>query len=74
MFGLGVLPAAVLGIGMVVLPQSLRWLMNWSLGDSAREVLKRIRETGNVEGELSAIGRTLGEESEGGGKSFLSHG
>lgn len=70
MFAFGVLPAVILGIGMIFLPASPRWLMSRSLGDKAREALARIRNTQDVQGELDDIKETLGEER-GGWKELL---
>lgn len=65
MFAMGVIPALVLGFGMILLPQSPRWLMSRSEKDKAREVLNRIREPEEIEPEISEIETTLGEESGG---------
>ena len=65
MFALGVVPAIVLGIGIFFLPSSPRWLMGQSLADKAREVLKRVRGTQDVEGEIGDIQESLKEESGG---------
>lgn len=63
MFGLGAIPALVLGIGMVFLPESPRWLASHGLVDKARSVLRRIRGTANVEDELQGIQTGLGQQS-----------
>ncbi|MFH1395744.1 MAG: sugar porter family MFS transporter [Candidatus Omnitrophota bacterium] len=65
MFGVGVFPAVILGIGMFFLPESPRWLMSRNLGEIARKVLVKVRGTENVQQEISAIKETLGEESGG---------
>ena len=56
MLGLGVVPAAVLFIGMFFLPESPRWLVGVGRRDEAREVLRRTRDAdADVEGEIEAI-------------------
>jgi len=65
MFALGVVPAVVLGIGIFFLPSSPRWLMSQSLTDRAKEVLKRVRGTQDVDGEIGDIQESLKEESGG---------
>ena len=65
MFAMGIIPAAVLGIGMIFLPASPRWLVSHSLKDKAREVLKGIRDSSSVDEEIKDIENTLGEESGG---------
>jgi sugar porter (SP) family MFS transporter len=65
MFAIGVVPAVVLGIGIFFLPSSPRWLMSRSLTDRARDVLKRVRGTQDVDGEIGAIQESLAEESGG---------
>ena len=65
MFGLGAIPAVMLGIGMLFLPESPRWLANHVLVDKARTVLRRIRGTADVEGELEDIQRSLGQQKGG---------
>jgi SP family galactose:H+ symporter-like MFS transporter len=52
MLGLGVVPGAILGLGMLYLPESPRWLVKLGHKDEARAVLARIRGTENVEAEL----------------------
>jgi SP family galactose:H+ symporter-like MFS transporter len=70
MFAIGVAPAVILGVGVFFLPFSPRWLMSRSLPDKAREVLKRVRGTDNVENEIRDIAVSLEEEA-GGWKEFL---
>jgi len=55
MFGLAGIPALALGIGMVFVPESPRWLVGRALPDKARAVLRQIRGTANVEPELEEI-------------------
>jgi sugar porter (SP) family MFS transporter len=62
MFGLGVIPAVMFGIGMWFLPESPRWLASHALHDQARAVLMRFRGTPNVDGELQSIQSSLGQQ------------
>jgi sugar porter (SP) family MFS transporter len=56
MFGLAAIPAAVLALGMTVLPESPRWLVEHARVDQAREVLGRLRGRGaDVDAEIRAI-------------------
>lgn len=59
MLGLAAIPAMILGIGMLPLPDTPRWLVNHNEMDKARKVLKRIRGTVDVEGELNDIQSSL---------------
>lgn len=70
MFGIGVLPAIILGTGMFFLPASPRWLMSKGKKEQAREVLGLLREEGEIEKEMRDIEITLGEET-GGWKELL---
>lgn len=65
MFAIGVVPAVVLGVGIFFLPSSPRWLMSRLLTGRARDVLKRVRGTQDVEGEIGDIQESLKEESGG---------
>jgi sugar porter (SP) family MFS transporter len=62
MFGLAAIPAAVLGFGMVFVPESPRWLVSRSLTDRARTVLRRIRGTADVSEELKEIQASLEQQ------------
>ena len=55
MFGLAAIPALILLIGLLFVPESPRWLMGRSLEDQARAVLQKIRETTDVRAELAEI-------------------
>jgi sugar porter (SP) family MFS transporter len=59
MFAVGLIPALSLFIGMFFLPESPRWLLKHGYADKAKEVLKRIRGSVDVEDELSSIKNVL---------------
>lgn len=66
MFGLAAVPAMVLAVGMIGLPESPRWLVSRQRADAARGVLQRIRGTTAVGDELDEIQRSLSAQSAGG--------
>jgi sugar porter (SP) family MFS transporter len=55
MLGLAAIPAVVLGLGMLWLPESPRWLVKSGRTQSAMAVLRRIRRPEEVEHEFSLI-------------------
>jgi len=55
MLGLGAVPGIALAIGMVLLPESPRWLVEHDREDGARRVLERARPSGDVEEEIREI-------------------
>jgi MFS transporter, SP family, major inositol transporter len=55
MLGLAVVPAALLGTGMLFLPETPRYLVSQHMPDRARAVLRRVREEASVEAELNEI-------------------
>jgi SP family galactose:H+ symporter-like MFS transporter len=59
MFGLAAIPAAALGIGMLFVPESPRWLVSRALPEQAQAVLRRIRGTADVADELTEIQSSL---------------
>jgi len=59
MSAIGALPAVLLCVGMLYLPESPRWLMRRGAEKEARAVLARVRGTAAVDQELSAIRQSL---------------
>lgn len=64
MLGLAVVPGAILGLGMIRMPESPRWLAEHGESQRAREVLKRIRGNTNIDSELREIQDTLTQAEE----------
>ena len=65
MFGLAALPGLAQLLGVIVLPNSPRWLVSKGRNDQARATLRRLRGTEEVEKELSTIttAHTLEQEA-----------
>ncbi|MCL5236718.1 MAG: sugar porter family MFS transporter [Nitrospirae bacterium] len=63
MFGLAAVPSALLGIGMVFMPESPRWLVSRGMVDKGRSVLQRIRGTAAVDDEVQDIRRSSAQQS-----------
>jgi SP family galactose:H+ symporter-like MFS transporter len=64
MLGLAFVPGAILGLGMIRMPESPRWLAEHGHSDRAREVLARVRGTENIESEWLEIQKTVAETEE----------
>lgn len=64
--GLGVIPALIFAIGMILSPQSPRWLVRDGQYDKAKKVLKRVRATDEeVETEFNDIKSSLNTQDAG---------
>lgn len=71
MFGVAAVPALILVIGLIFVPESPRWLMSRGLTERAREILKRIRQSSSVDAELAEIEQSL-QKQEGGLREIFS--
>lgn len=59
MFSIGLVPAILLSVGMIFLPESPRWLIKQNKLDKAINVLKRLRNTPHVDQEVNEIKNSL---------------
>jgi sugar porter (SP) family MFS transporter len=64
MFGVATVPALILAVGLIFVPESPRWLMSRGLVEQARTILSRIRES-NVDAEISEIALSLNKQEGG---------
>ncbi|MCW2968218.1 MAG: sugar porter family transporter [Solirubrobacteraceae bacterium] len=67
MLGLGALPGVVLAVGMYLLPDTPRWLMENGREEEAERVLRRVRDSEDVSEEIDEIREVSEEEHAGGG-------
>lgn len=65
MLGVGVIPAFILLIGMICLPESPRWLLSKGFEDKARKVLHKIHGRLEVEKEYKEIEASLRQQQGG---------
>ena len=64
--GLGAIPAAAFAVGMILSPQSPRWLIRDNQVEKARRVLKRVRITDDeIESEITDIQDSLKSQEAG---------
>jgi len=64
MLGCGAFPAVVLGIGMMLLPDSPRWLASRGRNEDAARTLRRIRGVEDVDTEMAEIKDSLKSEAQ----------
>ncbi|MDP3267605.1 MAG: sugar porter family MFS transporter [Legionella sp.] len=62
MFASSALPALMLSIGILFMPESPRWLCSIDRRDAAKRSLKRLRNNNNIDQELMDIETTLANE------------
>ena len=62
MLGIGALPGAILAIGMLILPESPRWLAGHGRIDAAGDVLRHLRGGGDVSAELGELRTDIASE------------
>ncbi|KTD75531.1 sugar porter family MFS transporter [Legionella waltersii] len=62
MFASSAIPALILTLGILVLPESPRWLCSMGNRAAAHKALKRLRQTESFESELLEIETTLAHE------------
>ena len=72
MLGLASVPAALLFIGMYLVPETPRWLIKNEYTERAREVLRRSQGREDVEKEVDEIQDVEREESQSGARELLS--
>lgn len=70
MFGLAAIPSLALGIGMLFMPRSPRWLIAKGRVDEGKDALKRIRARSDVSTEVKDI-RTAVQQQSGGWRELL---
>ena len=64
MLGLGAVPGFILTVGMVILPESPRWLAGHGRTEDAGKVLQRLRGNADVSAELGALRTDIAREGQ----------
>jgi SP family galactose:H+ symporter-like MFS transporter len=59
MFGIGLVPAILLSVGMIFLPESPRWLVKQNMIDKAVKTLQHLRKKTDVSHEITEIKNSL---------------
>ena len=62
MLGLSGVPAVIMFFGLLFMPQSPRWLVSTGKVEKAKQVLRRIRNTDDIEDEICEISHTIQSE------------
>jgi sugar porter (SP) family MFS transporter len=62
MFGVGIIPAILLAVGVMLLPQSPRWLIQNNQIEQAKKLLYRIRAPHAINTEIAAIQAALDQQ------------
>lgn len=62
MFGIGLVPAVLLSIGMIFLPESPRWLVRQNKMGMAIDTLRQLRNSSNVTEEINDIKKSFNVE------------
>lgn len=67
MFAVGVIPAVILGVGLIFLPSSPRWLMARKRENDARDVLKRLLPASEINEQMEEMRASIADEAGSGG-------
>ncbi|MEN6464334.1 MAG: sugar porter family MFS transporter [Syntrophaceae bacterium] len=67
MFAVGLVPSIILGVGLMFLPASPRWLMARKRENDARDVLKRLIPAREIDAQMDEMRTSIASESVSGG-------